>query len=338
MKKKCVLFKSKERFDEFYKKLALYDIETKVLDFDSLDWIDYDYSTVDYVIYYPSFEFTSNHPNALQRVIDNLKYIHSINNNLVIFPEPKILDYYNDKYRQFLFLNKNNYHIPKTIPLLSKQALEKASEELGYPMVVKNRYGAGGGYVFKVENYKQLEALYELSMLNYSSLDGVKQVLKDLTNKEFYYRWLKAKKLTYPFLSKPLLAQKFVKIEKDLKTVCVNNKVVEGHWRRQANPEMWKMNIDDGGVGEWSYIPESAILESEKLASALGAKWLNIDLIISGENYYISEFSPVWHHYLYKEKDSFVYKDDYNIDMPLQDSLDLSKIIIESFHTTANNV
>jgi len=47
-------------------------------------------------------------------------------------------------------------------------------------------------------------------------------------------------------------------------------------------------------------------------------------------NILITEFSPVWHHYAYKEKPSFVYKDDYNIDVPLEVSLDLEKIMIRS--------
>jgi glutathione synthase/RimK-type ligase-like ATP-grasp enzyme len=330
--KRCVLFRSSERFTEFYEKLKAYGIETEILDFDQLDWIDYDYSNVDYVIYYPSFEYTSNHPNALQRVVDNLSYIEKANEKLIIYPEPKILKFYNDKYIQYLFLNSNNFLMPKTIPLLSKDALEQVSDELGFPMVLKNRYGAGGGYVFKVEKYRQLETFYELSMLNYSTFNAMTYFIKNTVTKEFFYRWLKAKKLAYPFLSKPLLAQKFINIEKDLKTVCIDNKVVEGHWRKQANSRMWKMNIDDGGIGEWSYIPDAAIEISEKLAKALQAKWLNIDLIISSNEYYISEFSPVWHHYRYREKKSFVYNENYNIGMPLKHSLDLPRIIIESFN------
>ena len=45
----------------------------------------------------------------------------------------------------------------------------------------------------------------------------------------------------------------------------------------------------------------------------------------------ISEFSPVWHHYGYMEKPSFQYKDDYNIKVPLEVSLDLERLIVESF-------
>jgi len=94
-----------------------------------------------------------------------------------------------------------------------------------------------------------------------------------------------------------------------------NHKVVEGHWRIQAHDKMWKMNIDDGGVGEWSFIPQEAIDLSVNLSRSLNASWLNIDLLMSGDRFLISEFSPVWPHYEYREKPSFVYKDDYNDDL-----------------------
>ena len=51
---------------------------------------------------------------------------------------------------------------------------------------------------------------------------------------------------------------------------------------------------------------------------------------MSDGQFLITEFSPVWHHYAYQEKSSFVYKDDYNITMPLEVSLDLERIIVES--------
>ena len=93
---------------------------------------------------------------------------------------------------------------------------------------------------------------------------------------------------------------------------------------------MWKVNIDGGGIGEWSYVPEEAIALSERLARDLDTLWLNIDLLFTGKDFLITEFSPVWHHYAFREKPSFVYKEDYNIPVPLEISLDLEKIIVES--------
>jgi len=257
-------------------------------------------------------------------------YIHSKYPQIKMFPDPKIIKFYNDKYKQFLFLKGNDFPIPETIPLFSDESVELAHQKLGYPMVIKNRYGAGGGSVFRIRSKKELLKYYSLSKLNFFNLPALKDFINMLGKRDFYYFLIKEKKASYPFLSPPILAQRFIKIDRDLKTVVGNYKVVEGHWRIQADENMWKMNIDGGGTGVWGYIPDEAIELSVRLAKALDASWVNLDLVMSNGSFLITEFSPVWHHYAYQEKPSFVYKDDYNIDMPLDVALDLERIIIES--------
>jgi len=214
--------------------------------------------------------------------------------------------------------------------LLSKRSVEIADQALGFPMVIKNRYGAGGLAVFKVNNKKELKLYYDLSQSDFFHFGAIKYYARILSRRIFYYTLIKARQMMYPFLSPPLLAQKFIKIDRDLKTVVGNYKVVEGHWRLQASQDQWKVNIDAGGIGLWSHIPQEATSLSERLARELGTLWLNVDLMKSNDEFLISEFSPVWHHYGYKEKPSFIYKDDYNVDTPLDISLDLERIIIES--------
>jgi hypothetical protein len=327
---KAVLFKSQERFSAFQDKLSEYGVDTIILDFEDQEWIDFDYSNVDFIIYYPSFKYSSNHPLALQEVYDNLLFIHSEYPDVMIFPDPHGIKYYNDKYRQYLFLTKHGYPIPETIPLFSQKSVEMADKKLGYPMVIKNRYGAGGGSVFRVSSKKELQNYYSLSTLNLFNLDSAKFFAGMFSKKNFYYHLIKAKRSNYPFLSPPILAQKFVKIDRDLKTVVGGGKVVEAHWRYQVDESMWKMNIDGGGTGVWGYVPDEALEVSVRLANDLNTSWLNLDLILNGDQFLITEFSPVWHHYAYKEKLGFVYKDDYNIDVPLEVSLDLERIIVES--------
>lgn len=326
----CVLFMSEERFSAFQKKLSEYNVNTTVLDFSEHEWVEFDYSDIDFIIYYPSFKYSSNHPLALAEVYDNLMFIRSENPNITFYPEPNIVRYYNDKYRQFLFLKKHNYPIPETVPLLSDESLDIAEKRLGYPMVIKNRYGAGGGSVFRIFNKKELRKYYRLSKLDLFNLDSAKYFGSLISKRIFYYHLIKERRMNYPFLSPPLLAQKYVHIDRDLKTVTGNYKVVEGHWRLQADEEMWKMNIDGGGTGVWSRIPQDALDLSVRLAKDLKAGWLNIDIIMSNNDFLITEFSPVWHHYAYREKQSFVYKDDYNLDTPLEVSLDLERLIVES--------
>jgi hypothetical protein len=198
-------------------------------------------------------------------------------------------------------------------------------------MVIKNRHGAAGSYVFLARNRRELEQLYHVSRLNFVNRFSMKYYWRFTARRIFWFFFLKEKRMLYPFLSEPLLAQQFVHHSRDLKLVIGNGEVVEGHWRRKARESMWKVNIDSGGIGEWSFIPEEAFRLARKLAGDLNVRWLNLDLFETEDGFLISEFSPVWHHYAYKEKSSFVYKDDYNIDMPLEESLNLEKIIVKSF-------
>lgn len=326
----AVLFKSRERFYSFKKKLSAYGVDCIVLDFSNNEWIEFDYSKIDFVIYFPSFKYSSNFPLALQEVYDNLTHIKSMYPNVRMFPDPGTLQFYNDKYRQFLFLKHKNYPIPDTQPLFSMESVDIADKKFGYPMVIKNRYGAGGGSVFKIDSKKELISFYKMSKFDFFNISSLKYFTKILRKRIFYYFLIKEKRMQYPFFSPPLLAQKYVTIDRDLKTVIGKFKVVEAHWRHQAYKEQWKVNIDDGGVGVWEKVPNEAIDLSVKLAKDLNASWLNIDLITENGKFLITEFSPVWHHYAYKEKPSFVYTDDYNIEVPLDISLDLERIIVES--------
>ena len=331
----AVLFKSEKRFDSFLEIMKENDINCSVLDFKDQNWVDFDYSEIDILIYFPTFKFSSNHPLALNEVYDNLTFIKDHYPRIKMFPDPTIIKYYNDKYRQFLFLKKNDFPIPDTMPLLSDETVDQAIDKFGFPVVVKNRYGAGGESVFMINSKKELQKIYNLSRLNFYNVGGLQHFLKILFSRGFYYHLIKEREIEYPLFSYPLIAQRFIKMDRDLKTVVGDYKVVEGHWRIQADETMWKVNIDGGGIGEWSFIDNEAIQVSERLAKTLKTRWLNIDLVLSEGKYLITEFSPVWHHYKFKEKESFVYKDDYNIDMPLEQSLNLEKIILDSLINAA---
>jgi hypothetical protein len=332
---KAVLFKSERRFDAFLKRLRENGVDVTVLDFDLPDWVDFDFTDIDILIYFPAFEYTSNHPQALTRVQDNLMHIHRLYPHLRMFPCPNVIPFYSDKYRQSLFLRARHLPYPETYPMSSEQSLDEIVQRLGFPMVVKNRFGAGGDFVLKVTSRDELLHLYRLSQLDLFRPRAIMHYLKMLGSRMFYYHLIRERRMAYPFFSPPLLAQKFVPHERDIKTVVGDGKVVEAHWRGKADEQMWKVNIDGGGIGEWSYVPQEIIDLSERLAAELKATWLNIDIIQSNGQWVITEFSPVWHHYAYKEKPSFIYKDDYNIPMPLEISLDLERIIVESLVAAA---
>jgi hypothetical protein len=326
----AVLFKSQERFLSFKQTLEDYGVKPVILDFATHEWIEYDYSNIDFVIYYPSFKYSSSYPLALYEVYDNLMHIRSRYPELKMYPDPRVIDFYNDKYKQYLFLKAHDHPMPLTIPLFSEESLGLAERKLGYPMVIKNRYGAGGGSVFRIFNKKQLKTYYDLSTLNLFNVGSARYFLNMLRRGIFYYHLIKARRMSYPFLSPPLLAQQYIKLDRDLKTVVGSYKVVEAHWRIQANRAQWKVNIDAGGIGLWSKVPREAMDVSIRVAKDLRASWVNLDLVLDQGKFLITEFSPVWHHYAYKEKPTFVYKDDYNINVPLEKSLNLEKIIVQS--------
>jgi glutathione synthase/RimK-type ligase-like ATP-grasp enzyme len=332
----AVLFVSARRFEAFRDRLAERGVVTTVLDFDNDDWITYDYSHTDILIYFPAFKFSSNHPQALYEVHDNLAFIHAQYPMIRMFPDPRLIRYYADKYRQMLFLRHNAIPHPETLALTDTRSLDRAERNLGYPMVLKNRFGAGGDFVFIVNNRRQLEKYFRLSVLDLANVDTVGHYLRLLTSRMFYYHLLKERRMAYPFISPPLLAQKFIPHDVDLKTVVSNGKVVEAHWRRKADERAWKMNIDGGGIGEWSFVPDEPIALSERVGKALNATWINLDLIQDNRQYLVTEFSPVWHHYRYHEKPSFVYKDDYNLPVPLDRALDLETLIVDSLVYSAS--
>ena len=64
-----VLFESHRRFEAFQKKLADYRIEYDILRFDSEEWMNYDYSKVDAVIYFPQFEHSSYEMHVFSKFI-----------------------------------------------------------------------------------------------------------------------------------------------------------------------------------------------------------------------------------------------------------------------------
>lgn len=332
---RAVLFKSVKRFDSFHTSLRDVGADVTVLDFDQPDWIDFDFDDVDIVIYFPSFEFTSNHPQALTRVTDNLMHIHRLYPHIQMFPCPNVIPYYSDKYRQWLFMRSRGLPTPETYPMYTEQSLDGIARRLGFPLVVKNRFGAGGAYVYKVETRDQLQHLYRQSQLDLLRSRAIWGFAGTLTNRTFYRRLIRQRRMEYPFPSPPLLAQSFVPHERDMRVVMCGDTVIEANWRRSANPQTWKVNVDSGGIAEWSYVPPEAIELSKRLSGDLKASWLKIDIVEHERRWMIFEFSPAWHHFVYAELPSFVYKEDYNIAVPLDTAQHLETLIVESLVRSA---
>jgi hypothetical protein len=334
---KALVIRSGRRFSQFTETLNQAGVETHALDLADLEWLQTDFQSFDIVIFYPQFYFSSNSPLALWQVKDCFRHIVSCcRPDTVFYPDPNLIDFYNDKYKQYLFLTSAGFPIPDTIALTSPHSLEAAVERFGFPLVLKNRYGAGGDTVSIVNSKKQALAQFDASRLNFTNLRAAAAGVKQLFSSEFWYYAFKLRRMRYPLPSWPLLAQRFYRIKRDLKTVVGDGQIVEAHWRRPANQGMWKMNIDAGAVGEWSFVPPEPISISERLARALHASWLNTDLLETDQGFLVGEYSPVWHHYAYREKPSFVYADDYNLPISAEAAANLESLIVDSLVRAAS--
>jgi len=334
---RALVVHSERRFRAFVDAFARVGVEAEELDLSDPEWLTKDYKSFDVVVFYPQFRFTSSSPHALWEVKDCFRHLVSrCGPDTVFYPDPNLIDFYNDKYKQFLFLKSSGLPIPDTIALTSPESLDIAIETFGFPLVLKSRYGAGGDTVSIVTSNEQALAQFDASRMNFTNPRAAMAVAKQLFSREFWYYALKVRQMRYPLPSWPLIAQRFYDIRRDLKTVVGDGRVVEAHWRRPANKAMWKMNIDAGAVGEWSFVPPEPIEVSEKLAALLQANWLNTDLLETSQGFLIGEFSPVWHHYKYREHPKFVYADDYNLPLSAEAAANLEELIVESLTKQAS--
>jgi glutathione synthase/RimK-type ligase-like ATP-grasp enzyme len=326
------LVRSPERFEAFRQELSAHGCDVREISFDSENlWSEYDFASLDAIIFFPSFQFASSHPLALRHVQDQLAEIHRRHPHIKMFPDPALAPYYGDKVRQQLFLSRAGFPVPRTVVLETEASMLRAEQALGFPMVVKNRFGAGGDYVFLVENRKQLRAYFNASNMRFSGIEGWRFASSRFLRRSTIRGFFGDREAYYPLLSAPLLAQEFVPHDSDLKTVVGDGTAVEFHWRRKADKSMWKMNIDGGGIGEWSYVPPEPLELSVRLAKALGTKWLNTDLLHSKGQWFISEFSPVWHHYKYREMPSLRYEESYNGPIDAERASKLETLIVKSY-------
>jgi hypothetical protein len=327
---RAVLFRSLRRFDSFHQELLRAGCSVDVLDFTDQAWRSYDFANAQIVIYFPHFQHTSNHPLALRWANDDLAWIANKFLHLRVFPDPGQLLYYGDKYRQHRHFLEHRLPVPETHAVESpEQALEVAAR-LGWPLIVKNRFGAGGDYVARIESESALLDWIALPGLQWSRWGARWLQARRVFRRQFIRALRAGRDAEYPFLSQPLLLQKFCPHDRDMKVVMYGTRPIEAHWRISGANSSWKMNIDGGGIGVWSHIPEAALEVSRKLAVSLGSRWLNIDLIPQGDDFLISEFSPVWHHYRVNEMPGFQYDSSYNLELSWDESENLERLIVES--------
>lgn len=79
----------------------------------------------------------------------------------VIVSDPEVIDICNDKWKTYQFLVKNNINTPKTYISLEKAVQAIDSKELGYPVIIKPRWGMGSIGIYKVDDLNELKVLYK---------------------------------------------------------------------------------------------------------------------------------------------------------------------------------
>jgi hypothetical protein len=327
---RAVLFKSLRRFDSFAAELRTAGCDVTVLDFEQQDWRGFEFGAVDIAVYFPHFQHSSNHPLALRWAVDDLAWIARRHAHLKIFPDPALLEFYGDKYRQLRHFAAHGLPIPESYAVETPAQALDAAAALGWPVIVKNRFGAGGDYVARIGDADALMDWVSAAGMEWSRRGSAWLQARRLLRREFLRALKSGRQAEYPFLSLPLIVQKYCPHDRDLKIVMYGKQPIEAHWRVNATAGQWKMNIDGGGAGVWSRVPEGALEVSRRLADSLQSRWLNIDLIPQGDRFLISEFSPVWHHYKVHEKPGFRYEQSYNLELSWDESENIERLIVES--------
>lgn len=156
-------------------------------------------------------------------------------------------------------LAKAGVPTPRTVVALSAEMVEKAAEELGFPLVIKPFTGSWGRMVSVVRDMNTLESIVELR--------------EELPNplEHMYY------------------LQEYVKRPpRDIRVIVAGEEIVAAVYRN-APVNDWRTNVARGGTTD-SFAPDKELSEIVlKAAEAVGGGILGVDAMESGDGYLIHE-------------------------------------------------
>ncbi len=178
-----------------------------------------------------------------------------------------------DKMLTHIALLKTDLSQPKTIPSPLFFAgeddgsfLKNVIEELGFPIVVKNCYGAFGRQVFLARNESELRALRA----------------KLLPEKHIY--------------------QEFIDCgSTDLRVIVIGGKAICAMRRRAKDEGEFRANAELGGTGEAVELTKALAETAEKAANALGLCYAGVDLLEKEGGYLVAEVNSNAHFALIKK-------------------------------------
>ncbi len=79
----------------------------------------------------------------------------------LIVSDLKIVEICNDKWLTYQFLKENGFLVPQTFCDLQKVYNALKTKEVGFPMIIKPRWGMGSIGIYEAENEEELEVLYK---------------------------------------------------------------------------------------------------------------------------------------------------------------------------------
>ena len=167
-----------------------------------------------------------------------------------------------DKAMTFLRLADCGIPMPKTFPGLLCYTPDAAisagtyvilQRELGFPMIVKQCYGSLGKFVYKIDNFAQLEEISE------------------------------------ELKCTPHLFQQFVaeSAGRDIRVICIGGRAVAA-MKREAK-DNFRSNIELGGTGTPYAIDEELRNLTEKVANLLKLDFCGIDVLFGKDGYLLCE-------------------------------------------------
>lgn len=79
----------------------------------------------------------------------------------VIVSDENVIEICNDKYKTFLFLKENNFNVPKTYISITEVKEAIKNKDIGFPLMLKPRWGMGSISIYEAENMEELEIFYK---------------------------------------------------------------------------------------------------------------------------------------------------------------------------------
>lgn len=197
--------------------------------------------------------------------LDKDKYLGRIleKSGVRLFNRPQAVEICDDKMLTSIALIENKIPFAESIPAplcytpnakADENFLQKVAKKLGFPLVVKKSYGSFGEGVRLAKNFDQLVQIAQ------------------------------------EFLHIPHFYQKFIAESsgKDIRVMVIGGKAVAWMQRTAQNGE-FRSNIELGGVGKTTELPDAYRKTAEEVATALGLDYCGVDLLAGKEGAIVCE-------------------------------------------------